>query len=292
MTIRNRSRGGLLGQTGETGVTWNVKTGARTVLPTTNVPVMEKLEVMRDHVNEGGRRVHHDVYHYLYLNKYGIAHARRYEPLSNGDMYETYRSTAGQAKIHRELPDPVYPGSIDWDQAWAALFNDAWGAFPGESTLLVNIAEFASLKSMFKELAGALRGRLLTNLRALVRRRWNDPIRSLMQDHLAFKFGVMPFLKDAASAFTAYDACKQRWEALKASQGLRQVRGYAPWSPVNFQRSYHSETFPWKTVHVTQMQTCKAGITAMCQFQMVPAASVMTRLMLSKLGVLNPLVAA
>lgn len=292
MTVRQRQRDEFLGTFTESGRSWNINNpGQYIVFPTTYAPVMRKQEYILDHIKEGGRRVNHEASHHLRLEKFGIAKARRYQALSSGDMYESLRSTAGAAKAHYEMPAPVLPQSPDWNTAWAALMDDAWGAFPGESTLLVNIAEFTEIKGLFKGLASFLKGNKVKNLKAFLRRRWDDPITTLVNDHLAVKFGVMPLIKDSVLAFTGYEACKSRWDVLKQAQGLRKVRGYATYAPVNFQRTYASLTYPWKTVHVTQMQTCKAGITADCQFQLIPAAAVMTRLMLAKLGVLNPLVA-
>lgn len=279
-----------LGSVTQTGSTW--KTGKPpTILPSVNTFVINKHESIMTATKEGGKRAQHDCVHTLHLEKYAMVNARNYAPIDGTGNYHTYRSTNDQAKVHYEHPGLRFPDPPDWDTAWASLMNDAWGMFPGESTLLVNIAEFAEMKNLFKNLKRFLTGRLLTNLRHFLRRRGNDPINYLVNDHLALKFGVMPLIKDSIMAFTAYETCKNRWDVLKQAQGLRTVKGYADFTPVNYSRTYDSSTFPWKQVSATQMQTAKAGITAQCQFVMNPAASVMTTLMLSKLGVINPLVA-
>lgn len=279
-----------LGSVIQTGSSWTTGT-APTAWKPVGTHVMDKRELIMTSTKEGGRRAQHDCVHTLHIEKYAMVNAKNYEPIYGTNHYRSFRSTNDQAKAHYEHPGLLLPDPPDWDTAWASLMNDAWGMFPGESTLLVNIAEFAEMKNLFKNLGALFRGRPLANLMQFLRRRGKEPIKHLVNDHLAVKFGVMPLIKDSILAFTAYETCKSRWEALKEAQGLRTVRGYATTNPVNYTRTYKSSFYPWKEVFASQKQTVKAGISAQCQFTMNPAASVMTTLMLSKLGVINPLVA-
>lgn len=123
------------------------------------------------------------------------------------------------------IPNPREE-ALDWRRAWEALLDDAYGLMPDDISVMVNIAEFSSLKRLVPQISGNIR-----NILKYVKHHPNKKVRTwkylydksgrripwtgvqtttelssltwclrdLANTHLAGMFGVLPLAHDVAN---------------------------------------------------------------------------------------------
>lgn len=125
----------------------------------------------------------------------------------------------------RKLPE------LDWDSAMHQVYMDAWGMMPTSSTMAVNIAEAASLKSLLPDLFGWVKRlpKLKSTLQELVRKSPTGSLKTAAGKHLAVEFGLIPLFSDLKAMANTGALVRSKLDSIYRKQGeVYRVRAKTP----------------------------------------------------------------
>lgn len=181
---------------------------------------------------------------------------------------------------------PALPStSLDYTDAVNGLLRDAVGSMPTGVNLIVNAAEFASLKTLIPSLLAGFKG--------LVKKRFGRrSIRELAGSHLAYEFGLVPLVGDLSSMFSIRGKVENRIKELLARNG-RSTRLVKRVAPIVIRDPIQSvfSSYPGHVIHELGQWsgTCEGAVSADVNSFFVDDPSAKCKLWSSALGLSTPL---
>lgn len=203
-----------------------------------------------------------------------------YSP-EGGPFFGNYASGAA-APAWDECPVP----EIDWASALHQLYMDAYGMFPTSTSLAVNIAELASIRSLAE---GAV-----STLRRLTKRQLGFTMKQVAGAHLAVEFGLLPLVSDMRELFSVSHRVKEKLRIMHEVQGERyRVRARTP--AVHAEKTWEAKDIVCpgtnRSVSEDGVYTIKRDaygcVSALCQRRLEPKEANAVRLTIAALGVTN-----